>query len=225
MVRFWLTVTALLVICASTALAQCPSGMNAAWSCLDRPGDGSNLEVEIFKPASVTLSGGTVILTEDNSPTVTASGTYLTADVPPLSCSGSGNPGTYACSGIYSSGRIMWTSFNQQYGDFQIRAKLGYGWPAIRMMGSNCQTTEISGPSNIAPCSWSNADSGELDIAEGSSSSAGTTSVLHDLWELGKTNPACTATGLTDITANYHVYEVIVPRIPPLHITGNIRRA
>lgn len=199
------------------ALAQgagtCPSGMNSAWTCNQRPGDGSNTEQGVYWAGNLALTSGTLVMTETNTPSRTASGTYLAADVPTgafISCSGSGNPGTYSCTTTYSGGRVMWTSFNQQYGDFQIKAKLGSGWPAIWMLGSNCQAAEINGPSSISPCSWDNAGSREIDIAEGNLVAPGTTSVLQNALSADLGNFSFTASGLTDVTANYHIYEVIV---------------
>lgn len=203
---------------SAMAWAQCPSGMSAAWTCLDRPGDGSNHEVEIYKPANVTIVGGFLNITEKNTPSVSAAGTYLSLDQPgvgpspagAITCSGSGNPGTYSCSGNYSSGMIQWTTFNQQYGDFQIRAKLGYGWPALVLYGSNCQTPNISGPDNVSTCNWDVAGSGELDIAEGGTVGSGSTNIGQNVLESGFTNPLCSPNAGNDITTNFHVYEVIV---------------
>jgi hypothetical protein len=194
-----------------TGSSSCP--LSSSWVCLDRPGDGSNSEQGIYKPANVTLSSGAALLTVKNSPSATATGTYFAVNEPHgsfINCSGSGNPGSYTCTGTYSAGGIVWTSFNQQYGDFQVRAKLSYSWPTIWLLGANCQSSFVPGPDSIAPCNWDSPGSGEIDIVEGQDINAGSTTVQNHLHETAQNDPACNPRGLSDVTTNFHVYEARV---------------
>lgn len=178
---------------------------------LNRPGDGSNSEQENYQLYNTATNAGFLTLTEQKDPNNVATGVYLSGDVPTgsyISCTLlSGN--NYNCTSQYSSAFVQWATFNQQYGDFQIRAKLGYGWPTIWMMGKNCQGTMPITPSSINGCDWDYPGSEEIDISEGSSVSAGATQISHSL-HTSATNYTCYTSSLTDVTKNYHVYEAVV---------------
>ncbi len=190
--------------------------INSAWTVLNRPGDGSNSEAENYQTANVNVSGGNLVLTEQQGTNV-ATGTYVGGDQPAgsfISCTAQGGS-VYRCTSQYSSGAVQWTSFNVQYGDIQVRAKLNLGWPAIWLLGSNCQATNPTSPDNIGTCNWDSNGSGEIDIVEGQSISGGVTSgsgsnnVLHsNIYESGISGPNCLFPGITDPTTNYHVYEL-----------------
>jgi hypothetical protein len=111
---------------------------------------------------------------------------------------------------------VQWRYYNVQYGDIQVRATIGHGWPAIWMEGSNCQASNVTSPDNIGTCNWDAAGSGEIDIVEGQSisggntSTSGTNNVLHaNIFETGVTGPNCVfSTSISDPTINFHVYEL-----------------
>lgn len=202
-------------VSASATVTVAASGttgvLDSAWVVLNRPGDGSNSEQENYQTANVTVSNDILTLTETHT-TSTATGDYYQDDVPSgsyISCTSNGD-NSYTCTAQYTSGAVQWATFNQSYGDFQISAKFGYGWPAIWMLGSGCQTTNITTPDNVGTCDWDAPGSSEIDIAEGDEVKAGSSSVGQNIYNssLGDFNGG--ASGLSDITQNYHVYEVII---------------
>jgi beta-glucanase (GH16 family) len=150
-----------------------------AWVAVNRPGDTSNAEQQCYKPGNASVSGGNlVLLTQVDS-----------------SCAGYG----------YTSAMVQWKSFNFTYGYVEVRAKMAGGqgpWPAIWMLGANCQQTNITDPGNIPPCNWPFPGSDEIDITEILGSNH--TSVNQQIHStLG--NPGCSA-GVSDVSQNWHTY-------------------
>jgi hypothetical protein len=183
--------------------------LSSAWTVLHRPGDGSNSEQENYQPGNVNVVGGQLVMTEQQGTNV-ATGQYFQNDAPSgnfISCAGGGS-NSYTCTSQYSSGAVIWSSFNTQYGDIQVSMKMAQGWPAIWMLGSNCQTTFVTTPDNGGTCNWNAVGSGEIDIAEGYNMSPGAGSVHGNIYESGVSNPACVFSGISDPTQNYHVYEL-----------------
>jgi len=183
--------------------------LSSAWTVLKRPGDGSNSEQENYQAGNVNIVGGQLVLTEQQGTNV-ATGQYFQNDTPSgnfISCTGGGS-NSYTCTSQYSSGAVIWSSFNTQYGDIQVSMKMSQGWPAIWMLGSNCQKTFVTTPDNTGACNWDATGSGEIDIAEGHSMSQGSGSVWGNVYETGVNNPSCQFSGISDPTQNYHVYEL-----------------
>jgi beta-glucanase (GH16 family) len=150
-----------------------------AWVAMNRPGDLSNSEKQCYKPSNATVGGGNlVILTRVDS-----------------SCTG------YS----YTSAMIQWKSFNFTYGYVEVRAKLAGGlgpWPAIWMLGANCQQTNVIEPGNIPPCSWPNPGSDEIDMTEIAASNH--TQVNQQIHSSAG-NPQCLV-GASDVSQNWHTY-------------------
>jgi beta-glucanase (GH16 family) len=148
-----------------------------AWVAVNRPGDTSNAEQQCYKPDNASVTGGNlVILTKVDS-----------------SCAG------YS----YTSAMVQWKSFNFLYGYVEVRAKLAGGtgpWPAIWMLGWNCQQSNVTDP-NICP--WPQPGSDEVDIAEILGSNHN--NVNRQIFS-SNGNASCTPAFVSDVSQNWHTY-------------------
>ena len=160
-----------------------------AWAPLNRPGDESNSEQQCYYPSNSTVSGG-----------------YLNiVTKPDTTCP----PSTTGYKLNYSSDMVQWRTFNFLYGTLDVRAKMpGQNtWPAIWLLGNDCQTSNVTSADNIGTCNWDAPGSEEVDMAEflGGTSKTGVNEQIHST-VLG--NPGCSAT-VTDASLNYHVYTLV----------------
>jgi beta-glucanase (GH16 family) len=150
----------------------------SVWTAIDSPGDSSNLELEYYQPANVSLANSAL---------------QLLTMVQTVSSGGA----TYN----YTSGAVQWTSLNFTYGTVEFRAKMAGGkgpWPAIWLLGSNCQTA-------TSPCNWPQAGSDEIDIAEVMN---GNLTNVNQQIHSGANNSGCHAT-TTDVSQNWHTYQLV----------------
>jgi beta-glucanase (GH16 family) len=118
--------------------------LGSQWTSLNRHGDSSNNELECYVPANATVGGGLLTLTDR------AQG----------GCGG--DP--------YTSAMVQTTSFQFTYGTIVFRAKLPSGggqWPALWLLGANCQATNVTTPDNTGACQWPTPGSNEIDVFEG----------------------------------------------------------
>jgi beta-glucanase (GH16 family) len=153
-----------------------------AWVAMNRPGDASNSEAQCYIPNDAAVTGGSLVITTKVD----------------SSCSNF----------IYTSAMVQWKTFNFTYGTVEVRAKLAGGqgpWPAIWMLGANCQQTNIISPDNTPPCSWPQPGSDEIDITEILvSNHTAVNQQIHS--SLG--SPGCNAQ-TTDVSQNWHTYDLI----------------
>jgi beta-glucanase (GH16 family) len=152
-----------------------------AWVALDRPGDASNSEIQCYLPSNAAVASGLLTLTSkvDSS-----------------------------CAGYrYTSAMVQWRSFKFLYGTIEVRAKLAGGttWPAIWLLGADCQQTNVLSADNIPPCNWPYPGSDEIDIAEVMGGNR--TSINQQIHSsLGK--PRCSAS-TSDVSLNWHTYTLV----------------
>jgi beta-glucanase (GH16 family) len=124
------------------------STLGTQWTALNRPGDSSNSELECYTPANATVGGGILTLT-DRAQT--------------------------GCGHLnYTSAMVQTTAFHFTYGTIVFRAKLPSGqgqWPALWLLGANCQSTNITSADNSGSCQWPVPGSDEIDVFEGKNTS------------------------------------------------------
>lgn len=154
--------------------------LSSAWTVLDRPDEAPG--AVCFIPSRSVVSGGTL---------------NLTAAVD-SSCA----------SHNYTSGQVMWTTFNYLYGKFTARVKFPGGsgpWPAVWLLGANCQDYYARTPDNVGRCVWPDDanDSAEIDIAEPLFSDH--THVNQQVHMTGSGDPGCNPS-TADVSAGYHTY-------------------
>ena len=152
------------------------------WVAMNRPGDSSNMEQQYYLPTNVAVSNGSLNITSKADTSVTG----------------------YS----YTSGMVQWKSFNFTYGTMEFQAKLAGGqgpWPAVWLLGSNCQQTNVNSPDNIPPCNWPQPGSDEINIIE---TFNGNPTMINQQIHSGSFNTGCTAS-TADASANLHTYSLI----------------
>lgn len=163
-----------------------PSLNPASWSVIHRAGDYSNHEVQCYRPANIRIGNG--VLT-------------MTSEAQSILCGDVDHPRTpYS----YTSAMVQWSTFSFTYGTVEVRAKTAGGqgsWPAIWLLGSQCQASNALSADNIGTCNWPNAGSEEIDIAELANSTF--TSVSHNFFN--GSSYFCQQP-VTDTSQNWHVY-------------------
>jgi hypothetical protein len=166
-------------------------GLGSSWTALSRHGDYSNSELQCYLPANDSVSGG--FLT-------------ITSLVQTQTC---GDADHSASSWSYTSGMVQWNSFNFTYGTVEFRAKMAGGqgtWPAIWLLGANCQASNVLTADNTGSCNWPQPGSDEIDITEIKGGSL--TTVWQNVISGGSGFQTCTPS-TTDVSQNYHVYDLI----------------
>jgi beta-glucanase (GH16 family) len=156
--------------------------LSSSWTALNRPGDASNQEVGCYRPGNAAVGNGLLVLTTKVD----------------SSCAG------YS----YTSAYVQWTSFNFLYGTLEVRAKEAGGqgtWPALWLLGANCQQSNISSPNNVPPCNWPQPGSDEIDMTE--IMGGNLTGVNQQIHSSGN-NPGCYAQ-TSDVSQNWHVYTLV----------------
>lgn len=150
-----------------------------------------------FDPAQVTEGGGFVTETVENR-------TFTCPD-------GTG-------SNSYPSGAIQFKSFSFTYGTVEIRARVAGCtgcWPAIWLLGSNCQNGSGSGylvqGADPPGCNWATFGSEEIDEAEFFSDSGFTS--IHNAGITGASGSCTTAafgtSAIPDASANFNTYKLV----------------
>ncbi|HEX7443694.1 MAG TPA: glycoside hydrolase family 16 protein, partial [Acidimicrobiales bacterium] len=159
------------------------SSLGSQWVALDRPGDASNHEVGCYRPANIAETGGNLAITTQVDP---------------------------SCSGYrYTSGMAQWSTFNFTYGTVEFRAKLAGGigtWPAVWMLGANCQQTNVTTPDNVGTCHWPSPGSEEIDIAE---VYGGNKTLVNEGLITSTTRGVDCRPIVSDVSANWHTYDLV----------------
>jgi beta-glucanase (GH16 family) len=151
------------------------------WSVLNRFGDTSNNERECYKPSQASIYNSFLLITSEVDGT---------------------------CSGGYKSAMLQWTSFNFLYGRIDVRAATddaGGQWPAIWLLGTNCQAGNIIDANPGGACSWPQSGSDEIDIAEWL---GGNMSVVNQQIHTASSNFGCQPTVSPSAAGNWHVYSL-----------------
>jgi beta-glucanase (GH16 family) len=103
---------------------------------------------------------------------------------------------------------VQWRSYRLLYGTIEIRARMAGGrgtWPALWLLGANCQETNVRSADNTPPCDWPNPGSDEIDIAEILHGHlAGVNQQIHT----STSNAGCAAT-TSDVSRNWHIYTLV----------------
>ena len=152
------------------------------WVAMNRPGDSSNNEQQYYLPTNAAVSDGLLTITSKLD---------------------SSKPGYR-----YTSEMIQWKSFNFTYGTIEFKARMAGGqgpWPAVWMLGSNCQQTNVNSADNIPPCNWPQPGSDEIDVTEILNSNP--TQIFQGIHS-GSYNLGCNVS-TSDTSKNWHTYGLI----------------
>lgn len=158
------------------------------WTALNRAGDYSNDEQECYNPSQVSLDGNNLVITTIAQATTCGDSNHT--------------PGSFP----FLSGYIQWTAFNYTYGTLEFRAITAGGegsWPAVWMLGADCQASNVNSADNIGSCNWPNSGSDEIDVVEMSDNNY--ISVGHDMF-VATGGQACFQNASSDTSQNWHVY-------------------
>jgi beta-glucanase (GH16 family) len=165
--------------------------LDPAWVALDRHGDYSNNEQQCYRPANVTVAGGNLV---------------IVSRAETMSC---GDAVHAASTWNYTSGMVQWKSLEFTYGTVECRARMAGGkgtWPAIWLLGADCESSNIGSADNVGTCNWPAAGSDEIDITEIKDSDP---TVVHQNVISGNSGfQSCTPT-VSDVSRNWHVYQLV----------------
>jgi beta-glucanase (GH16 family) len=104
---------------------------------------------------------------------------------------------------------VQWSAFNFTYGTVEFRAKMAGGqgtWPAIWLLGANCQSTNVNSADSSGACNWPQPGSDEIDITE--IKGGDQTTVWQNVISGGSGFQTCTPK-TTDVSQNWHVYQLV----------------
>ncbi|PYR81119.1 MAG: hypothetical protein DMF87_06450 [Acidobacteria bacterium] len=159
------------------------------WFVMNRHGDYSNSELQCYTPSNVVEAGGLFTITTQVQTATCGDATHA--------------PSTWN----YTSGMIIWKTFNFTYGTIEMRAKMAGGqgpWPALWLLGKDCQVSFQTGSDNFGGCNWPNAGSDEIDITEILGALTNVNQAIHN----NQGSYRCTAT-TSDVSRNWHVYDLV----------------
>jgi len=108
----------------------------------------------------------------------------------------------------YTSAMVQWRTFSFTYGtvEFRVKAPGGTGpWPAIWLLGKNCQDTNVMGADNQGACHWPDPGSDEIDILE---ILHGNRNACNQQIHSGSNNGGCVAQ-LPDQSLGFHTHQMI----------------
>jgi beta-glucanase (GH16 family) len=160
--------------------------LTGGWSAVRRAGDYSNHELQCYKPSNLSVANGALT---------------IASKVQSFLCGDADHPKALF---DYTSDMIQWTTFSFTYGTVEVHAKTAGGqgsWPAIWMLGADCQASNLLTADNIGTCNWPHAGSEEIDILEVANSNY--TDVYHNLF--GENSYFCQQ-NTSDTSQNWHLY-------------------
>lgn len=176
---------ALLTLLGTFSGTMKAQGISSQWIAMNKFGDTGNGELQCYLPSQDTESGGMLVVA-----------TILKS----VTCAGK--------SSSYDSGMVTWATFSYTYGTLEFRAKMAGGqgtWPAIWLLGRNCQPMNAAWSATVGNCNWPLPGSDEIDVTEILNSSHG--SINQQLHSNGH-NDGCTASA-SDTSQNFHVYQLV----------------
>lgn len=167
------------------------------WNVINGHNDESNSEPGCALPANVTETGGNLVETIKKQ-----TGTTCPSGTSPVN---------------YTTGVVQFKTYSFTFGTVEVRAKVagsGGSWPAIWMLGRQCQYpdylhvpfSERTAPDGSGSCSWPNTGSQEIDIAEFFSPSW--TNLTSSIWCSGPSHATDSKT-ITDASTNFHTYKMV----------------
>jgi beta-glucanase (GH16 family) len=125
------------------------------WDAMNRVGDLGNSEDQCYQPGQVSVSSSNLVITAQNTTQSCGDAFHAPSSQPYLSAMLQSKV-AFAPQG--SNGVII-----------EVKAKLPGGtgpWPAIWMLGQNCQSANVMSADNQGVCQWPNAGSDEIDFIE-----------------------------------------------------------
>lgn len=176
------------------------ASLSSDWTIISRHGEYAQNETECNVPQEVSVANSDLI---------------ITTAVGPATCGDFNTNGSVRhspSSWPYITGDVQWTNLNFTYGTVEVRAQFPAQstglWPAIWLLGSNCQVTNIyTADTGYSTCPSTNSASyAEIDMVECD---------LNNWCQLALANYANTGSGGQSFPAcgfhvdtNFHVYDL-----------------
>ncbi len=161
------------------------------WIALDRHGDYGNGEIQCYLPRNVSVGEGQL---------------RITSRAEERTC---GDAQHAPAGWRYTSGMVQFRSLSFTYGTVEFRARLAGGagtWPAVWLLGADCQASNLEGADNTGRCSWPAPGSDEIDITE--IKFGNQTTVWQNVISGSSGFQTCTPT-VSDVSAGFHVYQLV----------------
>jgi len=176
-----------------------------AWTVISRHGEYAQSETECNVPGALSVANG--VLTIQVSAASATCGDFNPSTGTPCSGLGSPCPGTFP----YTTGDVQWNTFSFKYGVVIYRAQFPVyqtsTWPAIWMLGINCQNsnkytgdTSLDGCPNIGQSGYNEVDNSEF---YGGPSGWGRFNIANPNWTVTD------AYASAPVDANYHVFGTV----------------
>ena len=167
------------------------TSLSSAWTVISRHGEYSQNETECNTPLQARVANGFLTIT-----TTAQSATCGDFNI-------DGSVRNAPSSWPYTTGDVQWKNFNFTYGTVEIRAKFpakGTGlWPALWLLGSNCQVTNpFTADTGYSTCpNLSSSSYAEIDMVECD---------LNNWCQLALSNPGNFPTCGFTVDSNFHVF-------------------
>lgn len=165
--------------------------LGPAWIALDRHGDYGNGEIQCYLPRNVSVGEGQL---------------RITSRAEDRTC---GDAQHAPAGWRHTSGMVQFRSLSFTYGTVEFRARLAGGagtWPAVWLLGADCQASNLEGADNTGRCSWPAPGSDEIDITE--IKFGNQTTVWQNVISGSSGFQTCTPT-VSDVSAGFHVYQLV----------------
>jgi len=203
----------------NTALVNGVNDPNA-WTVISRHGEYAQSETECNVPAALSVANGALTI-------AATAASVACGDFNPNTgarCSGLGSPcpGTFP----YTTGDVQWNTFSFKYGVVIYRAQFPayetVTWPAIWMLGVNCQNsnkytgdTSLNGCPNIGQVGYNEVDNSEL---YGGPTGWGRFNIANPNWSVTDSYPS------DPVTPQYHVFATVwTPKGMQQYLDGKLQ--
>jgi beta-glucanase (GH16 family) len=161
--------------------------LGPSWLAINRHGDYSSNSLECYTPGNVMFVDGKLV---------------VTTKVESQTC---GDAKHAAAAANYTSAMVQWKSMSFRYGTLEVRAKFPNGqgaWPAIWLLGADCQTSNVTTADNVGTCNWPAAGSDEIDFVEILNNNV--TGINQQIHSAGNDDGCVAST--SDVSGDFHVY-------------------
>lgn len=172
------------------------ASLNSAWQVISRHGEYAQDETECNTPGQVSVAGG--VMTISTIAQATVCGDFN------LDGSVRHQPASWP----YNTGDIQWKTFNFTYGTVSVRAKFPpkstSTWPAIWLLGANCQATNIM-TADVGYSTCPNIETSSYEEIDN-------TECFANTWcQLAMSQPGSWAscTYHTPVDSNWHTYSMV----------------
>lgn len=187
------------------------------WVAITRDSDQSNSELNYYQPANAFAAGDSMRLLIQNIPTTGTAysdtsypaqnyNQLITRNYRSAMIQTSPTPAF-----LYTSGKTLSIRANALMPTGCGTSNSGGMWPAIWLLGANCQLTNLNNPDNVSTCNWPASGSDEIDIAEfggGGTTGGGSNTSFKTNAYIAGSNVFGVSNAVSDASVNWHEYRL-----------------